>query len=603
MIKRKWLVTIIVCAGVFMSSLDLFIVNIAFPSISRAFDGASLSSLSWVLNGYSIVFAALLVPAGRWADAFGRRRAFLLGLVVFAAASAGCALAPSVDALVAARIVQAAGGALMLPTSLGLILPEFDASERPAAIGAWAATGAIAAASGPPLGGLLVQADWRLVFLVNIPVAIVALVAGRRVLIERREDGALRPDLLSAAAFTVAITALVLAIVKGPTWGWTSAAVLVPACVSIGLLAAIWRRSQHHRSPLIDPAMLRVRSFSLAAAASVLFFAGFGAMLLNGVLFLTGVWHETVLEAGLMLFPGPLMAAVFRFVGPGDEQPALVDWHVQRRSAAGQCLAEPQQAVVERRLVGAVGRGQPAGSFGFGDARLRGDLVLDLGEAGLPVGGLAHGQQIAALGVEQEQQPVKQRERGLVGVVQLLVAGRAVDAQPAFVVFEKPPGQVREDGGDDAFLQPLAQLFGVVAATHGRKRKWRKRKWDGEWNEVPPPFTFPPSAGYTSPQRFRKYHCNPISATTVRKKAQVSQKVFFVSCCTSSCEVFSVSSRITSFRASGALDLPPVMAARLRSVSASAAALSNSRSWRMTRNRARAEPSGLSLASAVTSMA
>ncbi len=311
MIKRKWLVTIIVCAGVFMSSLDLFIVNIAFPSISRAFDGASLSSLSWVLNGYSIVFAALLVPAGRWADAFGRRRAFLLGLAVFAAASAGCALAPSVDALVGARIVQAAGGALMLPTSLGLILPEFDVSERPAAIGAWAATGAIAAASGPPLGGLLVQADWRLVFLVNIPVAIVALVAGRRVLIERREEGALRPDLLSAAAFTVAITALVLAIVKGPTWGWTSAAVLVPACLSIGLLAAIWRRSQHHRSPLIDPAMLRVRSFSLAAAASVLFFAGFGAMLLNGVLFLTGVWHETVLEAGLMLFPGPLMAAVF----------------------------------------------------------------------------------------------------------------------------------------------------------------------------------------------------------------------------------------------------------------------------------------------------
>ncbi len=122
----------------------------------------------------------------------------------------------------------------------------------------------------------------------------------------------------------MAITALVLAIVKGPTWGWTSAAVLVPACVSIGLLAAIWRRSQHHRSPLIDPAMLRVRSFSLAAAASVLFFAGFGAMLLNGVLFLTGVWHETVLEAGLMLFPGPLMAAVF--AGPSARLGARVGY-------------------------------------------------------------------------------------------------------------------------------------------------------------------------------------------------------------------------------------------------------------------------------------
>ncbi len=311
MMKRKWLVTFIVCAGVFMSSLDLFIVNIAFPSISHYFGHASLSSLSWVLNGYSIVFAALLVPAGRWADAFGRRRAFLLGLAVFAAASAGCALAPSVALLVAARIVQAAGGALMLPTSLGLILPEFEASERPAAIGAWAATGAIAAASGPPLGGLLVQADWRLVFLVNVPVAIVALLVGRRVLIERREHGALRPDLLSAAAFTVAITALVLAIVKGPEWGWTSASFLALLAFAAGLLAAIWRRSQSHRSPLIDPAMLRVRSFSLASAASVLFFAGFAAMLLNGVLFLTEIWHESILTTGLMLFPGPLMAAVF----------------------------------------------------------------------------------------------------------------------------------------------------------------------------------------------------------------------------------------------------------------------------------------------------
>ena len=108
--QRKWRVSLIVSAGVFMSSLDLFIVNIAFPSISRHFGGASLGSLSWVLSGYAIVFAALLVPAGRWADAFGRKRAFLLGLGIFVAASAACALAPSVGFLIAARIVQAAGG-------------------------------------------------------------------------------------------------------------------------------------------------------------------------------------------------------------------------------------------------------------------------------------------------------------------------------------------------------------------------------------------------------------------------------------------------------------------------------------------------------------
>src|SRR5271169_4749212 len=136
--QRKWRISLIVCVGVFMASLDLFIVNIAFPAIGEHFGKASLSSLSWILSGYAIVFAALLVPAGRWADAFGRKRAFLAGLGVFTIASAACALAPSVGALVVARLVQAAGGALMLPTSLALILPEFGAEKRHVAIGLWA---------------------------------------------------------------------------------------------------------------------------------------------------------------------------------------------------------------------------------------------------------------------------------------------------------------------------------------------------------------------------------------------------------------------------------------------------------------------------------
>src|ERR1700759_2622301 len=137
--QRKWIVSLVVCTGVFMSSLDLFIVNIAFPSISKHFGGASLGSLSWILSAYAIVFAALLVPAGRWADAVGRKRAFLLGLGISVAASAACALAPSVDFLVVARIVQAAGGALMLPTSLRLVLAEVGAHERHVANGARAA--------------------------------------------------------------------------------------------------------------------------------------------------------------------------------------------------------------------------------------------------------------------------------------------------------------------------------------------------------------------------------------------------------------------------------------------------------------------------------
>lgn len=309
--QRKWRVSLIVCVGVFMSSLDLFIVNIAFPAIGRHFGGASLGALSWILSGYAIVFAALLVPAGRWADAFGRKRAFLLGLAIFVLASAACAVAPSVGFLVGARIVQAAGGALMLPTSLGLMLPEFGPHERHVAIGAWAATGGIAAAAGPPLGGLLVQADWRLVFLVNIPVGLLGLGFGLRTLAERREQGAARPDLLGAAGLIVAIGSLVVAIVKGQEWGWTSSTIVALLAVTAVLLPAIWWRSERHAAPIVDPAMLRVRSFGLAVGASLLFFAGFGAMLLAGVLFLTSVWHEDVLTAGLMLFPGPAMATAF----------------------------------------------------------------------------------------------------------------------------------------------------------------------------------------------------------------------------------------------------------------------------------------------------
>jgi EmrB/QacA subfamily drug resistance transporter len=309
--QRKWLVSLIVCVGVFMSSLDLFIVNIAFPAISKHFGGASLGSLSWILSGYAIVFAALLVPAGRWADAFGRKRAFLLGLGVFVAASAACALAPSVGFLIAARIVQAAGGALMLPTSLGLMLPEFGPHERHVAIGVWAATGGIAAAAGPPLGGLLVQADWRWVFLVNVPIGLAGLGFGLRTLAERREIGAGRPDVLGALGLIVTIGSLVVAIVKGEEWGWSSPAILALLAATVVGLPALWWRSERHVSPVVEPAMLRVRSFGLAVGASVLFFAGFGAMLLAGVLFLTGVWHEKVLTAGLMLFPGPAMATAF----------------------------------------------------------------------------------------------------------------------------------------------------------------------------------------------------------------------------------------------------------------------------------------------------
>src|SRR4051794_32215082 len=149
-LAHKWQVLIVVSAAVFMASLDLFIVNIAFPAIESDFGGTSLASLSWILNAYAIVFAALLVPAGRTADRLGRKRSFIAGLTLFTVASALCAAAPSVELLVAARVLQAIGAASVFPTSLALLLPEFPVSERRTAVSIWAAAGGVAAAAGPP---------------------------------------------------------------------------------------------------------------------------------------------------------------------------------------------------------------------------------------------------------------------------------------------------------------------------------------------------------------------------------------------------------------------------------------------------------------------
>jgi EmrB/QacA subfamily drug resistance transporter len=305
----------VVLTGVFLSSLDLFIVNIAFPSISASFHGESLSSLSWVLSAYTIVFAALLVPAGRWADRAGRKKAFLLGLAIFTASSALCAIAPSLGVLVAARVLQAGGGALMLPTSLGLLLPAFGPERKGAAIGLWSAVGGAAAAFGPPVGGLLVQASWRWVFLVNVPFSLLALVIGMRVLSEVKDPTAHRADLVGAGLLSVAVASVVAAIVKGSAWGWASPSVLGAFAVGALASAGLVVRSLRHPNPVIEPAVIRHRAVALADAASLLFFGGFGALVLGGVLFLTGVWHESVLTAGFMIAPGPLLAGLIAFPG------------------------------------------------------------------------------------------------------------------------------------------------------------------------------------------------------------------------------------------------------------------------------------------------
>ncbi|HWA54239.1 MAG TPA: MFS transporter [Solirubrobacterales bacterium] len=309
--EQRWKVLTVTSVGLFMASLDLFIVNIAFPDLAVDFHGASLSSLSWVLNAYAIVFAALLVPAGRIADRVGRKRVFVGGLLLFAAASALCALAPSVPFLVAARVLQATGGAMMLPTTLGLILPAFPAEQRPLAIGIWSAVGGVAAALGPPIGGLLVQLSWRWIFVVNVPIGVIAAIVAVRVLQEVREPEDGRPDLLGAAELALGIGVLTLGIVKGADWGWADARTLGSFAAAVALVVAFVVRSSRHEAPVIELPLLRVRSFALANLAAAVFFAGFGAMLLSGVLLLTEVWGYSALKAGLALSPGPLTAAIF----------------------------------------------------------------------------------------------------------------------------------------------------------------------------------------------------------------------------------------------------------------------------------------------------
>ncbi|MBN9182846.1 MAG: MFS transporter [Microbacterium sp.] len=188
------IVMIIVCAGVVLASVDLFIVNVALPQIARDFGATDLGSLSWVLNGYAIVYASLLVFFGRLADRYRRDRGFLLGVAIFTAASIACAASTSVAMLVAFRLVQAAGAALLTPTSLGLVLAVSAPDRRPSAVRAWTAVGGAAAAVGPVVGGLLVAVDWRWVFLVNVPIGVVALIAGWRYL-------PLRDDIASTALF------------------------------------------------------------------------------------------------------------------------------------------------------------------------------------------------------------------------------------------------------------------------------------------------------------------------------------------------------------------------------------------------------------------
>ncbi|MFI7588731.1 MFS transporter [Spongisporangium articulatum] len=306
-------VLVIVCAGVVLASLDLFIVNVALPRIAVDLHEPDLGRLSWVLNAYAIVYAALLVFFGRLADRYRRDRGFLLGVAIFTAASAGCALSVNLEMLVGLRVLQAAGAALLTPTSLGLVLASFPAERRAGAVRAWTATGGAAAALGPVVGGLLVSVDWRWVFLVNVPIGLLALAVGWRRLPAVPGHDIEAPDALGAVLVTGGVGALTLALVEGSTWGWSDAATLGALAAAALLLAGFVAHCLRARSPLVTPELFSTQGFSVASVITLLHGTAFAAMIFSAVLVPQEVWGWSPLRTGFAVAVGPLMVPIVAF--------------------------------------------------------------------------------------------------------------------------------------------------------------------------------------------------------------------------------------------------------------------------------------------------
>jgi EmrB/QacA subfamily drug resistance transporter len=309
--NRRWWTLGAMCFALFMVMLDNTVVNVALPSIQRDFN-ASISSLEWTVNAYTLVFAVLLVTGGRLGDIFGRVRMFLFGVVVFALSSAAIGLAPDDTWLVAGRALQGVGAAFMMPGTLSIISNAFPPAERGKAIGTWAGVSAIALALGPLLGGWLTEdVSWRAIFFLNLPVAVGAIAVTLFAAHESRDETVSRTvDIPGIAALTIGLTALVLALVEGNAWGWGSPgilALLAAAAAALVAFVAIERRSP---APIVDFDFFRSRSF---VGANIVAFAVSFSML--AVFFFLTLYMQNILgysplEAGVRFLPSTLIIIV-----------------------------------------------------------------------------------------------------------------------------------------------------------------------------------------------------------------------------------------------------------------------------------------------------
>lgn len=291
--------------------LDTTILYVAFPDISATFADTDAAELSWVLNAYTIVFAALLIPAGKVADRVGHRRVFLGGSALFTAASVACGLAPTAEALIAFRIVQAMGAAALIPSSLALVMHAFPRDQIPKAVAIWGAAGAVAGALGPTLGAAIVEGmGWRWAFYLNLPVGVFTVVAGARTVRESSDPETRVPSAIGVVLVASAAGVLSYGVVESDRFGWTGLRTLAVLGAGGVLAVAFIAHQQRTKAPVLDLELFRLPNFRWGNLAMLAFGVAFSAMFFGSILFLTQVWGWSILAAGFGVAPGPALVAL-----------------------------------------------------------------------------------------------------------------------------------------------------------------------------------------------------------------------------------------------------------------------------------------------------
>ena len=304
-----WPIFWVACIAVFLVSLDGTLLFAAFGALRTAFPDSSAADLSWVLNAYTVVFAAVLIPAGGLADRHGRKRVFMIGVAIFITASAACGLAGSVGWLIGARIVQAIGAALLTPASLSLVLDAFPHSKRAVAVSLWGAVGALAAAVGPSLGSLVIDtAGWPWAFYLNVPLGVIALWRGASLLRESVRPDERRPfDLIGMGLLIISIGAIALAIVQSGSPTWPHSELWLVGGLGLVAFGGFIAWAYITPAPMLDLGLFRHKTYSFVNLATLTFGIAFSMMFFAFFLYMTNIWHYSLPLAGVAITPGPLL--------------------------------------------------------------------------------------------------------------------------------------------------------------------------------------------------------------------------------------------------------------------------------------------------------